>query len=121
MAVRLSIVLFCSGTADLQLWLRETYKAGSQGEQIAKGGLQLFENLGHNWLAVLNGRLPWSWIPPKQKWIPSKSKAVFVSVLVILPKTTVFLCHRPERLILQCHYVLSILIEKGFILGMTFV
>ena len=63
MAVRLSIVLFCSGTADLQLWLRETYKAGSQGEKIAKGGLQLFENLGHNWLAVLNGRLPWSWIP----------------------------------------------------------
>ena len=58
MAVRLSIVLFCSGTADLQLWLLETYKAGSQGEQIAKGGLQLFENLGHNWFAVLNGRLP---------------------------------------------------------------
>ena len=67
MAVRLSFVLFCSGTADLQLWLRETYRAGSQDEQIAKGGLQLFENLGHNWLAVLNGRLPWSWIPPKQK------------------------------------------------------
>ena len=59
--------LFCSGTADLQLWLRETYKAGSQDEQIAKGGLQLFENLGHNWLVVLNGRLPWSWIPRKQK------------------------------------------------------
>ena len=58
--------LFCSGTADLQLWLRETYKAGSQGEKIAKGELQLFENLGHNWLVVLNGRLPWSWIPPKK-------------------------------------------------------
>lgn len=113
MAVRLSIVLFCSGTADLQLWLRETYKAGSQGEQIAKGGLQLFENLGHNGLAVLNGRWPWSGIPPKQKLDSIRIGHVAKNYSAPMPST------RTTYITMSLYFVHFN--WKGFIWGMTFV